>query len=66
MTITTSQTEEYLHKDKVLALLEEHVAGKRDHSRKLWTVLCFMVWHAIYMEKVIEPRRTVPKEKIFN
>jgi hypothetical protein len=26
-------------------LLEAHVAGKEDHSRQLWGLLTFTLWH---------------------
>ena len=28
--------------------LDEHRAGKRDNSRKIWTVYIFLVWYDIY------------------
>ena len=31
-------------------------AGTSDHSRRLWTVLAFMVWHGIFVEKRIDPQ----------
>ncbi|MFD1464613.1 asparagine synthase (glutamine-hydrolyzing) [Lapidilactobacillus mulanensis] len=49
--IDESQVDEYLHKDYVRQLLHDHQAGKRDNSRKIWTVLTFMKWHQIYIEQ---------------
>jgi asparagine synthase (glutamine-hydrolysing) len=49
--IRESQTEYILNKSYVLSLLEEHVNHKRDHSRKLWAVLIFMLWHKEFIEK---------------
>lgn len=40
----------------VLGLLEAHRRGDADYSRKIWTVLVFCVWHAIFVEKRIDPR----------
>ncbi|MFD3450062.1 asparagine synthase (glutamine-hydrolyzing) [Microbacteriaceae bacterium 4G12] len=48
--IKDSQTDYLIDKQYVLNLLEAHCAGKGDYSRKIWTVLSFMVWHQIYME----------------
>ncbi|RLQ97862.1 asparagine synthase (glutamine-hydrolyzing) [Falsibacillus albus] len=48
--IRESQTDHILNKQYVLNLLEEHCQGKADYSRKIWTVLVFMIWHGIYME----------------
>ena len=39
----------------ILRMLDEHRAGPSDHSRRLWTVLVFMIWHGIFVEKRITP-----------
>lgn len=54
-TITASSTENIFDKKAVLEMLKEHRDGVSDHSRRLWTVLAFMVWHGIFVEKRIEP-----------
>lgn len=33
---------------ELLRLLDEHFTGKRDNSRKIWTVYMFLVWYGIY------------------
>jgi asparagine synthase (glutamine-hydrolysing) len=38
-----------------LALLDEHKRGEADHSRKVWTVLIFCLWHAIFVEGSLDP-----------
>ena len=48
--ILASQTDKYLDKTYMLKLLDDHRDGKADNSRKLWTVLAFMMWHKIYVE----------------
>ncbi|MEN1970303.1 asparagine synthase (glutamine-hydrolyzing) [Lentibacillus sp. N15] len=48
--IHESQTDHLLHKDYVLNLLDAHCQGKGDYSRKIWTVLMFMLWHQIFVE----------------
>jgi asparagine synthase (glutamine-hydrolysing) len=35
--------------EAVTALIDEHVAGRRDHGRALWGLLNFMVWHERYI-----------------
>jgi asparagine synthase (glutamine-hydrolysing) len=52
--IKHSPTEQYLDKKVVLDMLEMHRVGKIDYSRKIWTVLIFMIWHQIYVEKLYE------------
>lgn len=48
--IKTSHVDHLIHTDAVLALLNEHCANKKDNSRKLWTVIIFMLWHQIHIE----------------
>lgn len=54
-TIKDSQTESIFDKKAVLEMLNEHRDGVSDHSRRLWTVLAFMVWHGIFVEHRIDP-----------
>jgi len=49
--VKESGADAYLNKSYVLQLLEDHRKGKADYSRKIWTVLAFIVWHQVYMEK---------------
>ncbi|URM33749.1 asparagine synthase (glutamine-hydrolyzing) [Cytobacillus firmus] len=49
--IRESNTDHLINKDYVLQLLEDHCQDKADNSRKIWTVLMFMVWHQVYVEK---------------
>lgn len=55
-TINDSQTEDIFNKHEVMEMLKEHRDGVSDHSRRLWTVLAFMVWHGIFVEKRIDPQ----------
>ncbi|WP_059171471.1 asparagine synthase (glutamine-hydrolyzing) [Bacillus sp. FJAT-27445] len=48
--IRESNTDHLFNKQYVLRLLDEHCLGKADNSRKIWTVLMFMVWHQVYVE----------------
>jgi asparagine synthase (glutamine-hydrolysing) len=54
--VLRSQTDELINRNAVLRLLEEHRTGTLDHSRRIWSVLVFMVWHGIFVEKTIVPR----------
>ncbi|AQA24835.1 asparagine synthase [Rhodococcus sp. MTM3W5.2] len=58
--IADSQTDHIFDKAAVTAMLNEHRDGASDHSRRLWTVLCFMVWHGIFVEKRIVPQIQEP------
>ena len=42
----------YFRKEVLQKLLTDHVEGKTDNSRKIWTVYAFLVWHKIYFETV--------------
>jgi asparagine synthase (glutamine-hydrolysing) len=39
----------------VRGLLEQHKREEFDHSRKVWTVLVFCTWYAIFMERTLDP-----------
>jgi asparagine synthase (glutamine-hydrolysing) len=53
--IDTSGTTEFLDLGAVHRMLDEHRAGPRDHSRRIWAVLVFMLWHGIFVEQRITP-----------
>lgn len=40
----------YFHTDELMRLLDQHKAGKKDNSRKIWTVYMFLVWYSVYFE----------------
>jgi asparagine synthase (glutamine-hydrolysing) len=40
----------------VRRLLQEHRVEQADHSRKIWTVLVFCLWYAIFVEGSLDPR----------
>jgi asparagine synthase (glutamine-hydrolysing) len=52
--IRESHTDHLINKAYVIKLLDDHCQNKADNSRKIWTVLMFMVWHQIYVEKVYD------------
>lgn len=55
--IQESPTDYLFNKAQIMKLLENHVNNKEDTSRKLWTILTFMIWHQIYIEKQYEPQK---------
>ncbi|MCH9641028.1 MAG: asparagine synthase (glutamine-hydrolyzing) [Actinomycetia bacterium] len=44
----------------VRSMLDEHRSGATDHSRRLWTMLVFMLWHAIFVEGSVTPEISEP------
>ena len=59
-TVGASQTGELIDAAAVLHMLDEHRSGAADHSRRLWTVLIFMLWHAIFVERSVVPQISEP------
>jgi asparagine synthase (glutamine-hydrolysing) len=53
--VEQSQTDAIVDKAAVLRLLEEHRSGVLDHSRRIWALLVFMLWHGIFVERRISP-----------
>jgi asparagine synthase (glutamine-hydrolysing) len=45
-------------------LLTAHRRGDRDNSRKIWTVLVFCVWHAIFIEHSLDPGVTRARSRL--
>ena len=39
---------EFFNIDKIIKLLDEHKNGKRDNSRKIWTIYTFLIWYKEY------------------
>ncbi|HZB48741.1 MAG TPA: asparagine synthase C-terminal domain-containing protein, partial [Mycobacteriales bacterium] len=53
--VDASGTDHLLDRAAVRAMLDAHRAGPHDYSRKLWTLLVFMLWHGIFVEERIRP-----------
>ncbi len=45
---TGEAAERYFDTQKLIKLLDAHKSGKKDLSRKIWTVYTFLVWHKEY------------------
>ena len=46
-----SEANEFFNTNKIIKLLEEHKKGKRDNSRKIWTIYSFLIWYQEYFVK---------------
>jgi asparagine synthase (glutamine-hydrolysing) len=53
--IDESQADHVIDRAAALRLLAEHRAGPHDYSRKIWTILVFLLWHGIFVEGRIRP-----------
>ncbi|SLC88599.1 asparagine synthetase AsnB [Mycobacteroides abscessus subsp. massiliense] len=58
--LSTTQAGHLIDVPAVGRMLTEHAAGVSDHSRRLWTVLIFMLWHAIFVEQSVRPQIQEP------
>jgi asparagine synthase (glutamine-hydrolysing) len=59
--VEDSGTAEFLDIAAVHRMLDEHRAGPRDYSRRIWAVLVFMVWHGIFVEQRMNPAVPEPR-----
>ena len=58
--VDASQADHLIDLAAVRRMLDEHRSGASDHSRRLWTVLIFMLWHAIFVEHSVVPQISEP------
>ncbi|HYY01637.1 MAG TPA: asparagine synthase (glutamine-hydrolyzing) [Mycobacterium sp.] len=59
--VNASATDNLIDASSVRLMLDEHRCGTADHSRRLWTVLIFMLWHAIFVEHSVVPQISEPQ-----
>ncbi len=53
--IRDSQADHLVDLAAVARMLDEHRTGPVDHSRRIWTLLVFLLWHGIFVEQRIRP-----------
>ena len=58
--IRDSQTDHLLDLAEVQRMLDAHRVGSTDHSRRIWTLLVFMIWHGLFVEQRIRPEIPEP------
>jgi asparagine synthase (glutamine-hydrolysing) len=59
--LNSSATDQLIDVSAVRRMLDEHRCGTSDHSRRLWTLLIFMLWHAIFVEHSVVPQISEPQ-----
>jgi asparagine synthase (glutamine-hydrolysing) len=47
---TSKTAQHFFNTELLIKLLDEHKEGKKDNSRKIWTVFIFLVWYKVYFE----------------
>ncbi len=45
---TSPAAKSFFQVDELLKFLDQHYEGKKDNSRKIWTVYMFLVWYGVY------------------
>lgn len=45
---TSENAEKFFHTDELVKMLDKHKAGKKDMSKKIWTVYMFLIWYEVY------------------
>lgn len=50
---TSPVSEHFFNTDLLVRLLDEHREGKKDNSRKIWTLYIFLVWYKVFFDDVI-------------
>ncbi len=45
---TSYNAEKFFNTEKLVELLDVHRSGKYDYSRKIWTILIFLIWYKVY------------------
>ncbi len=47
---TSDTAKSYFNEDILLKLLNDHKEGKKDNSRKIWTIYSFLIWYKVFFE----------------
>jgi asparagine synthase (glutamine-hydrolysing) len=55
-----SQADHLVDLAAVTRMLDAHRTGPVDHSRRIWTLLVFLLWHGIFIEQRITPEIPEP------
>jgi asparagine synthase (glutamine-hydrolysing) len=45
---TSPAAEQFFNTAELVKLLDRHFSGKKDESRKIWTVYMFLTWYGVY------------------
>lgn len=48
----TTMNRRYFNPEYVKRLVNEHFAGRRDFNQEIWSLLCFELWHRLFIDKV--------------
>jgi asparagine synthase (glutamine-hydrolysing) len=62
----TLRRQGYFRPEAVTALIDRHVAGQEDLSRRLWGLLAFTLWHERHVEREPQALREPLLEAVVN
>lgn len=48
---TSETAARFFNTDELVRFLDQHYQGKKDNSRKIWTIYMFLVWYGVYFEE---------------
>ena len=57
--IDSPYAEEYIDKNAVLGMLEDHRKGIRDNYKPLWNIMTFITWHRLYVDEIEQTKMRV-------
>ncbi|MBR5528458.1 MAG: asparagine synthase (glutamine-hydrolyzing) [Clostridia bacterium] len=57
--ITSPYADEFIEKNAVLKMLEDHRSGAADNYKPLWNILTFITWYKLYVGEREETKRRI-------
>ncbi|MEK6543980.1 MAG: asparagine synthase-related protein [Elusimicrobiota bacterium] len=45
----------YFNEAVIRDMFDAHAAGRAEHGFRLWSLLCFDIWHRLYIDKTLKP-----------
>lgn len=57
--ITSPYADEFIDKNAVLHMLEQHRKGEKDNYKPLWNIMTFITWYRLYVADIENTRRRV-------
>ena len=49
-TLNNETSKKYFNNKLLNKLLKQHIEGKKDNYRKIWTIYCFLKWYKVFFE----------------
>ena len=57
--ITSPYADEFIEKNEILKMLEDHRKGIRDNYKPLWNIMTFITWYKLYVGEIENTRKRV-------